>query len=483
MSSTTNLLLYHLDEGNTYLINHQYQKAIDEYTSCIELCKATTPPSSDQNDDGHDYDSFSKNTTNQNQYITFRAYSHRSESYLQLKEYSKAKLDSKQCHELLLNVKTSSNSSSSSSNDSFDSYEVALTFIRLGQAQFNLEEYDDSLVSFKDAKQRFELLNNSNDDNDYNLKRIQEFLKNIEMIMMKKQCSSSSETTMPSNTTTIDSTVSSSDKPTKSISKSTPTSTLSSTTSSSSSSKKQITCPKYQYYQNDTYMTIAILEPNLSPSKIKVTFSLDKLTVLVQKQNKTFTVICGTLFSTTIVSKSKVKYTDEKILIKLKKKHSHDWHTLFGGGANSDEKEEDGSNEVVIVGELGNSIDDGNEENTSNSTTTVATTTTTSTTTQRPYASHKDWNAIERDLKRDEEADETPGPDGAFNKFLQDIYKGADEETRRAMIKSYQTSGGTHLSCNWNEVAKTDYEKQRTAPKGQEWKNWEGEKLPMKDDD
>ena len=39
------------------------------------------------------------------------------------------------------------------------------------------------------------------------------------------------------------------------------------------------------------------------------------------------------------------------------------------------------------------------------------------------------------------------------------------------MIKSFQTSGGTVLSTNWNEVKDKDYEgKDRPeAPQGQEW--------------
>ena len=49
------------------------------------------------------------------------------------------------------------------------------------------------------------------------------------------------------------------------------------------------------------------------------------------------------------------------------------------------------------------------------------------------------------------------------------------------MVKSFQTSGGTVLSTNWDEVKEKDYEKERQAPNGMQWKNWEGDKLKQKE--
>lgn len=82
----------------------------------------------------------------------------------------------------------------------------------------------------------------------------------------------------------------------------------------------------------------------------------------------------------------------------------------------------------------------------------------------------KDWGALDKEIEK-ELADEKPEGDAALNGLFKQIYARSDEDTRRAMMKSYQTSGGTVLSTNWGEVHDKDYEgKDRPeAPKGQAW--------------
>lgn len=110
--------------------------------------------------------------------------------------------------------------------------------------------------------------------------------------------------------------------------------------------------------------------------------------------------------------------------------------------------------------------------------------------------------------------------------FIRIALQDADPETKMAMKKSFQTSGGTVLSTNWKEVATKNYEvpeftctlifycvqctvlfliiyweincnvgtnpvnhnmphvvqEERQAPKGMEWRSWEGQKLKQVED-
>lgn len=91
----------------------------------------------------------------------------------------------------------------------------------------------------------------------------------------------------------------------------------------------------------------------------------------------------------------------------------------------------------------------------------------------------KNWDKVANDLtkkkpKKDDDEDgedEYDGEEGdPVNGFFKTLYKGADDDTKRAMMKSYQESNGTALSTNWGEVGKGKVE--TSPPDGMEAKAW-----------
>lgn len=88
-------------------------------------------------------------------------------------------------------------------------------------------------------------------------------------------------------------------------------------------------------------------------------------------------------------------------------------------------------------------------------------------------STRKDWDSIVAKIPVDDKTlkdDPNAGGDAALNTFFQQIYGNADEDTKRAMLKSYTESGGTALSTNWDEVGKGKVEVK--PPTGSEYKQW-----------
>jgi suppressor of G2 allele of SKP1 len=92
----------------------------------------------------------------------------------------------------------------------------------------------------------------------------------------------------------------------------------------------------------------------------------------------------------------------------------------------------------------------------------------------------KDWDALATTALKSASAengdnvadlndDDNEGGD-AMNDFFKKLYKDADPDTKRAMMKSFQESNGTALSTNWAEVGKETVKTQ--PPDGVEAKKW-----------
>jgi suppressor of G2 allele of SKP1 len=98
-----------------------------------------------------------------------------------------------------------------------------------------------------------------------------------------------------------------------------------------------------------------------------------------------------------------------------------------------------------------------------------------SVTTTAPTKPSKNWEGITTEIltsETEKTSDEDPNVtgDSTLNSFFQKIYGDADEDTKRAMMKSFSESGGTTLSTNWEEVKKAPVEVK--PPTGSEWKKW-----------
>ncbi|XP_021726759.1 protein SGT1 homolog [Chenopodium quinoa] len=211
---------------------------------------------------------------------------------------------------------------------------------------------------------------------------------------------------------------------------------------SSSTTALPVSKPKFrhEFYQKPEEVVVTVFAKGIPAKDVAVDFGEQILSVTIDLPGEEPYHLQPRLFGKIIPAKCRYDVLSTKIEIRLAKAEPIQWTSL------------EFVKDVVVPQKIN-----------------------ISTPAQRPsYPSSKhrgvDWDKLEAQVKK-EEKDEKLDGDAALNKFFQDIYRDADEDTKRAMQKSFVESNGTVLSTNWKDVGAKKVD--GTPPDGMEMKKWE----------
>ncbi|KAF9145962.1 Protein SGT1 A [Linnemannia schmuckeri] len=178
---------------------------------------------------------------------------------------------------------------------------------------------------------------------------------------------------------------------------------------------------RHEWYQNDSYVTISVFIKNVKKESVDINITENALSVSVKMPTGSdYSLELDPLSHAVVPSESKFEVLSTKIEIQLKKERfAIKWGALEGDDVNA--------------GSMATTNAAGAPAYPSSSRKT------------------KNWDALEKEAAKDEEKADG---DKALNQLFAQIYKDADDNTKRAMMKSFTESNGTCLSTNWDEVGK-----------------------------
>ena len=210
---------------------------------------------------------------------------------------------------------------------------------------------------------------------------------------------------------------------------------------------------KHQWYQSQTHVTIEVLARDVRASEAEFAATEDSATVTIRREPRNGNAaetppyaLRLRLFGGIHPADSKLTVGVAKVELRLRKSEAIQWSDLT-----AEAREKTKATQPLNFSDASMSR--------------PAYPSSKAAQTKRPT----DWDKLEAELDAEEE--EAPTGDAALNKLFQDIYGKADEETRRAMNKSFQESGGTVLSTNWAEIGSKTTEAQ--PPEGMESRKYE----------
>jgi suppressor of G2 allele of SKP1 len=195
--------------------------------------------------------------------------------------------------------------------------------------------------------------------------------------------------------------------------------------------------PKHDWYQNNEQVTFTLLAKNVPKDKATVEIEKDSLDITYPLPNgRSFNFNLLPFYGEVDASSSSYRITPTKIEVVLKKAtQGVKWKALEGELKREEPQSRLPSGEDDITGAVADRTRNTIEEAPS-----------------YPTSSKKgvkNWDkvAAEAGEEDDNDGDET-------SRFFKQLYKGAGEDAQRAMMKSYQESGGTVLSTDWSSVGK-----------------------------
>lgn len=188
------------------------------------------------------------------------------------------------------------------------------------------------------------------------------------------------------------------------------------------------------WYQSNDEIIITIYAKNVKEDELKIAFESRAVNVTFPSGNNSeYNYTLDPLYAAIDTERSRYKVYSTKLEIVLIKVEAQKWPTL------------EHSEEQSVVTKAGP-------------------TESTSSGLAYPTSSKKAINWA--NFKVDEEDDKSDDP----NAFFAQLFKDTDEDSRRAMMKSYTESNGTILTTNWDEAKDKHFE--TTPPEGMEAHKW-----------
>lgn len=184
------------------------------------------------------------------------------------------------------------------------------------------------------------------------------------------------------------------------------------------------------WYQNNETVTITIYAKNIAQDTLSVEFAPRSVSVSFPSvDNSEYSYDMDPLFASINTDKSSYKVYSTKLEITLIKELPGKWAKLEGDGTTSSAPVEQLSSGALAY----------------------------------PSSSKKAINWSNFQVQEEEDK----GGDDFFSKLYHDV----DDDTKRAMMKSYVESNGTVLTTNWEEAKSKKFE--TSPPEGMEAHKWE----------